>query len=171
MLELRQLNLQDEEAFKKGFAEWAKEDPTWISFIWQDGMTFEKMLQLLEDETKGINLAPGRVAHTMLYGFVNGEIVGRVSVRHELNDFLFQRGGNVGYSVAPRFRKKGYATEMLRQGLLYCKKIGLTEVLITCENENVHSYKVIEKNGGVFENYFVDEREQVIVRRYWVTLA
>jgi predicted acetyltransferase len=170
MLTLRILNEKDEEAFKKGFQEWAGEDSTWCSFIWEEGMSFSIMLQKLAEETQGIHLAPGRVAHTMLYGFVDGEIVGRVSVRHELNDFLLKRGGNVGYAVAPRFRRKGYATEMLRQGLLYCKKIGLDKVLITCENDNVPSCKIIEKNGGVFENYFLDENEQAIVRRYWVKI-
>lgn len=171
MLTLRALNENDEEAFKKGFQEWAGEDSTWCSFIWEEGMSFAVMLQKLADETQGKNLAPGRVTHSMLYGFVNEEIVGRVSVRHELNDFLLQRGGNIGYAVAPRFRRRGYATEMLRQGLLYCKQIGLEKVLITCENENLPSCKIIEKNGGIFENYFLDEDEQCIVRRYWVTLA
>lgn len=65
------------------------------------------MLTILRKEVAGIDLLPGRVSHTMLYGFLNGKIIGRVSVRHQLNEHLRKRGGHIGYAVAKNFRRKG----------------------------------------------------------------
>lgn len=44
----------------------------------------------------------------------DNKIVGIVDLRYELNDFL-KDFGNCGYSVRPSERRKGYATEILRQ--------------------------------------------------------
>ncbi len=63
-------------------------------------MYFKEMISLLKNEAKGVGLVPGRVRHTLLYGFLNNEIVGRVSIRHELNENLRKRGGHIGYAVA-----------------------------------------------------------------------
>ena len=54
---------------------------------------------------------------TFLFGFDGSRIVGRVSIRHELNDFLLREGGHIGYVVVPEFRRRGYATAMLRRSL------------------------------------------------------
>ena len=44
-------------------------------------------------------------------------VVGRVSVRHRLDDWLRHEGGHIGYAVVPGERRQGYATEILRQAL------------------------------------------------------
>ena len=96
-----------------------------------------------------------------------GKILGRISIRHRLNDYLLNRGGHIGYAVAPSERRKGYATEQLRLGLEKCREMGLSPVLITCLKENIASAKVIQKNGGVLE----DERvsgEGKVFQRYWI---
>jgi predicted acetyltransferase len=77
------------------------------------------------------------------------EYVGRMSIRHELNDWLRNFGGHVGYEIKASARRKGYASEALKLALNYCRKeIGVKELLVTCANDNVASIKVIEKNGG-----------------------
>ncbi len=99
----------------------------------------------------------------------DGALIGFIDVRHRLNDYLMQFGGHIGYSVRACERQKGYATEMLRQALIYAKTLGLMKVLVTCNNDNEASRRTILSNGGIFENEVVEECGQV-VQRYWVTL-
>jgi predicted acetyltransferase len=68
-----------------------------------------------------------------------------------LNDILLKLGGQVGYAVAPSFRLKGYATEMLRRTLPIGRNVGLERLLLTCDDDNIASQRVIEVNGGVLE--------------------
>jgi GNAT superfamily N-acetyltransferase len=55
----------------------------------------------------------------------DGRIVGMLNIRHELNDFLRDYGGNIGYGVRPSERRKGYATRILQMALDYCRELGL----------------------------------------------
>lgn len=168
MLELRQLTLNDESAFLDGLKLFESEDPHWYSFLWHDLQDYKKMLQILHNEHLGVELAPGRVAHTMYYAFLNEKIIGRLSVRHELNDYLRARGGHIGYSIAPKYRRKGYAKEMFRQGLQICHSLKINPVLITCSEENLPSIKLIEHFGGILENTIQDPDNGENVRRYWI---
>lgn len=169
-LQLRELNAQDEAAFLHGLTFWQGEDPAWYSFCWQEEMKFSEMLEILEKERRGIDLLPGRVPHTMLYAFVGEQIVGRLSVRHHLNENLSKRGGHIGYAVAPAFRQKGYATQIVQQGLDYCRTLNLKELLVTCSDENTPSYKLIENFGGVLVEKSWDENAQEFLRKYIIKL-
>lgn len=171
---LRPLTRNDEEAFLKSALLWKGEDIEWYSFIYhqeKDKFSFEKMFVKMQNEHLGINLPEGRVAATMLYAFtLDGDIIGRFHIRHELNDYLFRRGGHIGYATATDYRKKGVATQMMQQGLEYIKQhLKLSKILITCADDNAGSYKLIEKFGGVLENKIWDDEDQEKVRRYWLT--
>ncbi len=131
-------------------------------------MSFGEMLKILKKDSLGIDLAPDRVAHSMLYGFLDGEIIGRVSIRHELNDNLRKRGGHIGFSVAKRFRGQGYATEMVRQALEFCKNKGMGSIMVTCTDDNVPSWKIIERFGGQLMDRIWDEKDNEMIRRYWI---
>lgn len=86
---------------------------------------------------------------THLWAIADDEFVGRLSIRHVLNDALRIEGGHVGYDTVPSFRGRGVATEMLRHALPIARTLGLTSVLITCDDTNSRSIRVIERNGGV----------------------
>ena len=133
-------------------------------------MKYSDMLEILRKETAGIELHPGRVPHSMLYGFLGTEIVGRVSVRHELNEKLRHRGGHIGYAVAPRFRQRGYAKSMVAQALEYCRGLGLSELMVTCGDTNEGSWKVVESFGGKLQDKIWDEEDSELIRRYWIKL-
>ena len=95
-----------------------------------------------------MNLPEQHVPSTFLVADIDGQIVGRVTIRHELNDFLRVEGGHIGYCVLPGFRRRGYATEILRQALIVARSIGIDRVLVTCDDDNAASIAVIEANGG-----------------------
>lgn len=96
-------------------------------------------------------------------------IVGIIDFRHHINHpILSVWGGHIGYSVRPSERRKGYATEMLRQNLINCREYGLDKVLITCDVDNIGSKKTIIANGGVFEKEIVVDGDKM--ERYWIEL-
>lgn len=169
---LRELNESDEAAFLEGLESFKEMELDWYSFIWKEGMPFSELLKISRERAQGINLAEGRVPDSMLYAFVDGKIVGRSSVRHELNDYLKTYGGHVGYAVAPAFRKQGYATEILKQSMVFCReKLKLERILVTCDDDNVASIKTIEKNGGKLDDRFFAEDGSRVTRRYWIKLT
>lgn len=163
---LRRLGANDQEAFFEGLSLFSDMDLDWYTFVWQEGMSYQVHLNILDDQFYGTNLAPDRVPSTMLYAFLDGKVVGRASIRHELNDFLFKVGGHIGYAVATSYRNQGIATEILKQALKYCRNIlHLERVLITCDDDNIGSYKTIEKNNGILES------RHDLKRRYWIDLT
>ena len=99
-----------------------------------------------------------------------GKIVGMLNFRKSLNDYLLQSAGHIGYSVVPGERRKGYATNMLQLALLEAPKFGLSKVLITCNDDNLGSARVIENNGGVLEDIRIDPHDNEMTRRYWITI-
>ena len=102
----------------------------------------------------------------------DNKIVGIINVRNELNDYLYNIGGHIGYSILPSERRKGYAYKQLLLGLKYCKRIGIGRVMISCLDYNVGSAKTIEKTGGIYENTIKGEKcgEKVYYKRYWISL-
>lgn len=165
---LRELDQNDGDAFLRGYEDWKNEDLVWYSFIWKPGMPHSEHLRILKDQKDKNKLPKNLVPSTMLYGFVDNEIIGRFNIRHELNDHLRKRGGHIGYSVSPSQRKNGYATQMFQLGLDYCKTLGIRKILITCSDQNIPSWKIIEKFGGSLENRILDTTSNELVRRYWI---
>jgi predicted acetyltransferase len=137
---------------------------------YEEGMSFGRYREVLAEHERGENLPADHVPSTFLFAFAGTRIVGRVSIRHALNPFLERFGGHIGYVVVPEFRRQGYATAILAQSLQIARrKLGLTRVLLTCDDDNVGSIKTIEKNGGVLESIVTDGNNRK--RRYWIDTA
>ncbi|MFY0406363.1 GNAT family N-acetyltransferase [Solicola sp. PLA-1-18] len=102
----------------------------------------------VEDETR----PPGIVPSTTLWWVDGSEYLGRIQVRHRLSTWLREWGGHVGYDVRPSARRRGHATAMLAAALPVAHRLGLDPVLVTCDEPNVASRRVIEANGGVLED-------------------
>ena len=56
--------------------------------------------------------------------------------------------GHIGYAIVPWKRRRGYATQALREMLKDAAAEGLGYVEITTPSENIASQRVIEANGG-----------------------
>jgi predicted acetyltransferase len=165
-LRLRPLRPEDEEAFRAGHAAMAADGFTFgLGLV--DGLDWSSYLQVLAEERSGALVPAGQVPSTFLVAVVAGQIVGRVSVRHELNEFLAREGGHIGYGVLPGHRRRGYATEILRQGLIIARAAGVDRALVTCDEDNAGSAAVIERCGGEFES--LTETGEPRKRRYWIS--
>lgn len=105
-----------------------------------------------------------RVPQTTLWWVDGDEFVGRLAIRHSLTPALREAGGHIGYDVRPTRRREGHANRMLASALPIAAGLGLDRVLLTCDEDNVGSRKVIENNGGVLE------AKENGKRRYWITL-
>lgn len=170
-LEIRPLALGDEAAFTAGLADWADGERDWYTLVWEPGMTHADHVQTLENERRGIGLPAGRVPHCSLYGFLDGAIVGRCSVRHRLTAKLRRRGGHIGYAVAPRYRERGFGGQLFRAGLLYLRGLGERAALVTCASSNLPSVRMIERVGGVLGEEARDGAGGERILRFWVDLA
>jgi len=100
----------------------------------------------------------------------DNRLLGMLQVRHCLNDYLEKYGGHIGYSIRPSERLCGYAKEMLKAALPFCREIGLDKVLITCIDGNIGSEKTILFNGGVYESTVHEPNDNVDLKRFWITL-
>ena len=108
---------------------------------------------------------------THLWALSGADFVGRIAIFHELNEALRVEGGHIGYDTVPSFRGRGVATEMLRQALPVARGLGLTSVLLTCDDTNAASIRVIERNGGVLQGTKVLNAGRPPKRYYAIELS
>jgi predicted acetyltransferase len=166
-LVVRRLALADEADTKAAVAEFAAQGLTW-SYRLRPDLDWPAYVDLVHGWEHGRDLPEGFVANAELVADVDGVVVGRASLRFELNEFLRTLGGHIGYAVRPQFRGRGYAKEILRQSVDLLRARGISPALVTCDDDNLASTKVIEANGGVLESV-VPGVADVPKRRYWIS--
>jgi predicted acetyltransferase len=132
--------------------------PTWTTQAGFAAYVRDLRAQALEETPR----PEGFVPSTTLWWIDGPEYLGRLAIRHRLTAWLLEAGGHIGYDVRPSARRRGHATAMLRTALPVARKLDLDRVLVTCDDDNVASRKVIESGGGVF----VDQRGRKL--RFWI---
>ena len=120
------------------------------------------------------DLPPDRVGEDK-YWLVDDDrkyFIGEIAIRHRLNDALAERGGHIGYGVRYSEWNRGYGTKMLALALEKAKETRISPVLITCNDDNLASARVMEKNGFVLADVIPVSRdgENYLTRRYWKTI-
>jgi len=114
-----------------------------------DGEPWIDYVDRLFRYSRGIDMPTGIVPETILFGWIDEQVVGRVGIRHWLTDELRFRSGHIGYGVIDRFRRRGYASAMLGQCKVIASSLGIDVALLTCNEDNIGSREVIEQGGGV----------------------
>jgi predicted acetyltransferase len=159
-----------EASYRGHVAEFVARGEPFIPFpIGFDLGDFSALLQKLEDCSRGVGIPAGFVPHTTFWLVRGGsEVVGVSNLRHGLTPKSLREGGNIGYGIRPSARGQGLGNEILRLTLDRAAAIGLKEVLLTCDKENVASARVIVRNGGALDSEgFIEERD-VMLQRYWI---
>jgi predicted acetyltransferase len=114
--------------------------------------------QALEDTPRPAGFVPS----TTLWWVDGDRYLGRLAIRHRLTPNLLELGGHIGYDVRPTARRRGHATAMLRAALPVARALGIDSALVTCDVTNVASRRVIEANGGVFDD------QRGVKLRFWM---
>ena len=111
---------------------------------------------------------PGFVPQTVFWIVDSGRAAGMLRMRHTLNDKLRVEGGHIGYYVAPGSRGKGLAGRALGEALMLLRGMGLSEVMLTTDPDNVASIRVIEGHGGRLTGQ--PEHDGAVINQYWIDL-
>ncbi len=116
----------------------------------------------------------GYVPNQTLWIVDDERVVGIFDLRLQLNEKLMNRGGNLAYQVAPSFRGK---RTVFHAYPLLCEYIklhyGFDRILITCDERNILSYKVIL---SLFKNFGGEKLPPVKISdtetqiRYWINV-
>jgi len=166
-LRLRPYTLDDEASARRADEIVSVEDSMFLLGLDPD-MSWTAFLDKIEDQRRGLIHSKYHVRAVQLAAVVDGELVGRASVRFELNEFFASEGGHIGYVVLPEYRRRGYATEILRQSLVIARAGGVDPVLLYCSNSNIGSFTAIERCGGVLDEVIANEAGALSWRRYWI---
>jgi predicted acetyltransferase len=164
---LRPLRYDDALWAQRAHSELAEDHFTFL-LGWNPDLPWDRYVDGLRRERHETGVEGQRVPATFLVAQVGADLVGRVSIRHRLNDWLIQFSGHIGYGVRPAYRGRGHASEILRQALVIVRAEGVDRVLVTCDEHNEASVAVIRGAGGVLEDVRADD-EGSLTRRYWIS--
>ena len=131
---------------------------------------FDKWLEKVQNDLSVDTINKDEIPTTVYLTIRKSDkkIVGNLQIRHFLNKKLLNYGGHIGDSVRPSERRKGYATEQIRLALQKCRELGIDNVLMHCNKNNIGSAKSIQNNGGILEDEIYVEDE--LIQRYWISL-
>lgn len=129
---------------------------------------FAGYVQRLEMDAAGIDLPEGYVPQSTFWSVEDHDLVGGIRIRHKLTPWLKQIGGHIGYDIRPSRRRQGYGTRQLALALEFPRKWDWVKVLLTCNDDNIASARIIEANGGKLWDVVHPEGEPTPIRRYWI---
>lgn len=132
--------------------------------------SFAQFVRMLDDCEHGI--VDKRFSASTSYFVVdeNDRLIGAASLRHYLTIEGFNSWGHIGYGIRPTERQKGYAVKILNMLLEKAKKKDIYNVLLGVHDNNIASWKTVEKCGGIMENIVYIENDNEPIRRYRINI-
>jgi predicted acetyltransferase len=97
-----------------------------------------------------------------------GFAVGLLRMHTEINAALLNKGGHVGYYVAPAYRNLGYAKGAIKLALDRLRVKGVNRALITVESHNTVSLSLVMALGGILEDERIDDKTGQAYLRFWL---
>lgn len=142
-------------------------DP-WIKAIDDDKV--DEYLKKLSDFEKGKNLPPGYVSGTTFWLMDDEEWIASYTIRHSLTEHLKQLGGHIAANISPKHRGEYVGFVGIKLCLEQARKLGLERVLMTCDINNLASFRAISGllklyGGEQLPDSFVDGHYE---HRIWV---
>ncbi len=156
MIEIKELTIEDKEAFCEFERRYKKEcgKEKIPSNMNPDDLEFEKFLERIECCKNKDTLPKNYVLANYYMIYVDGRMVGGINLRRETNEFILNYAGHIGYCIAPWERNKGYAKQALKRVLLIALDYGIHHLLLTADESNIASQKVILSCGATYEKTF-----------------
>jgi predicted acetyltransferase len=162
---------QYKDSFLEGVREFQREGRLLNYNVLRIASNFEGFLLQERKHQRPYTIKPGFVPYTTFWLIDGDEYIGQLSIRHQMNDLMLKIAGNIGYQIRPDKRGRGYGKIILQLGLSKAREMGITRALVTCDENNIASKKVIEYNGGKFENAVDVEGSPLKKLRYWIDLT
>lgn len=170
MAELTRPSRRYRDSFLEASDEFPADEDTLVYEREHAARDFDGFVASVAAWSQGSQLPRGWVPSSTFWLVDGDDYIGSINIRHELTDWLLRFGGHIGYAIRPSRRRQGMGTLMCKLALEEARAIGLKRVLITCDEDNVGSRKIIEANGGIFEDAVPQPDRDVPKRRYWIDL-
>lgn len=154
-LYLKKIELEDKEVVLDYIKELVEYGSTMDGLWYEDSETYELMVENLKRHEKytfsNYEQDDTPCFQYLLFRKEDEKMVGAVSIRPYLTKRLDETfGGNIGYSIRPTERRKGYATLGLKLAVENCREINPgADIILCCNKDNIGSRKTIIKNGGI----------------------
>lgn len=100
----------------------------------------------------------------------NDKLIGMVDIRLDTNDYILNYGGQLGYSIRPSERNKGYGKNQFHLAINKCKTLGFEQIIITCNKTNIPSKKIIKSKKGILINTINEKTSNDLIERYVIQL-
>jgi predicted acetyltransferase len=128
---------------------------------------FQDYLNDLHSYSKRQDLPQVEVLTSTFWLTDKKEVVGVVRIRHQEVEYA----GHIGYDISPDYRNRGCGLQILKLALEKAMEIGLEEVILTCNIDNIASKKIIEKNNGKLLGTIFDEEENEYLYKFSIILT
>lgn len=168
MIKLVRLNKQYKKQLIEMMDEWTKYNERIIPFALTriDYHYFDLYMNNIEKLEQTKTKVPSLVYFCL--DTTQNIFLGAVTIRLQLTDELLLRGGHISDGIRPSKRNQGYGTILVKLAIEECKKLGIKDVLMVCEQNNIPSVKTIINNNGYLENEYKIENTNIIIQRYWI---
>lgn len=176
MLELVKPSIKYRKQYVEMMQEWEPESKIYIApwplkLAYKTEKEFLEMIEKLESRSKGLIDDDCPLSDTYwIYKEDGDKLIGAINIRKFDEKHKLDIWGHIGYGIRPSERKKGYATEILRQAKNVCKNMGLDKIMLACYEWNKGSEKVMINNGGVLKDTIIEDETGDVIKLYEISL-